>query len=94
MADGKIWLDVPYAEKDEAKGQGARWDSAVRRWYAPRPGMAALDRWQPCQRYPIGYLARIGALALASLSTWCPAAAGSPTYAHASANVTGSAYGG
>ena len=46
MADSKVWLDVPYAEKDDAKAKGARWDSAARRWYAPRPGMTALDRWQ------------------------------------------------
>jgi hypothetical protein len=45
MTGGKIWLDVPYAEKDEAKAQGAWWDSAARRWYAPKPGMTALDRW-------------------------------------------------
>lgn len=25
MAD-RIWLDVPYAEKDQAKAAGARWD--------------------------------------------------------------------
>lgn len=39
------WLDVPYGEKDLAKACGARWDGAVRRWYAPRPGMPGLDRW-------------------------------------------------
>ena len=46
MADNRIWLDVAFAEKDEAKAQGARWDPTARRWYAPRPGMTALDRWQ------------------------------------------------
>lgn len=46
MVDNKIWLDVPFAEKDEAKAGGARWDPAARRWYAPRPGLAKLDRWQ------------------------------------------------
>src|SRR5512146_3182184 len=45
MVAGKIWLDVPYADKDEAKAQGARWDRAARRWYAPRPDMAGLGRW-------------------------------------------------
>jgi hypothetical protein len=45
MAGSKHWLDVPYAEKDEAKAHGAQWDSAARRWYAPRPGMAGLARW-------------------------------------------------
>lgn len=46
MVDNKIWLDVPFAEKDEAKAGGARWDPAARRWYAPRSGLSALDRWQ------------------------------------------------
>jgi len=52
MADSKVWLDVPYAEKDDAKAQGARWDSVARRWYAPRPGMTALDRWQAVPDVP------------------------------------------
>jgi hypothetical protein len=52
MADSKVWLDVPYAEKDEAKAQGARWDAAARRWYAPRPGMTCLDRWQAVPDVP------------------------------------------
>jgi hypothetical protein len=41
----RIWLDVPYSEKDEAKSHGARWDPATKRWYAPRPDMADLERW-------------------------------------------------
>ncbi len=31
----RVWLDVPYAEKDEAKTLGARWDAQARQWYAP-----------------------------------------------------------
>ena len=46
MADNRIWLDVAFAEKDEAKARGARWDPAARRWYAPKPCMTVLDRWQ------------------------------------------------
>jgi Domain of unknown function (DUF5710) len=45
MVSGRIWLDVPSADKDEAKARGARWDPAARRWYAPRPDMAGLSRW-------------------------------------------------
>ncbi|WP_202034976.1 DUF5710 domain-containing protein [Streptomyces albus] len=41
----RVWLDVPFAEKDEAKEMGARWDPAARRWFAPRPGMPGLERW-------------------------------------------------
>lgn len=32
---GIIWLDVPYASKDEAKRLGAWWNPNVRRWYVP-----------------------------------------------------------
>jgi Domain of unknown function (DUF5710) len=41
----RIWLDVPFSDKDTAKAAGARWDEAERRWYAPRPGMPGLARW-------------------------------------------------
>lgn len=41
----RTWLDVPFSEKDQAKALGARWDLQARRWYAPRPGMADLERW-------------------------------------------------
>jgi Domain of unknown function (DUF5710) len=39
------WLDVPFTDKDLARRCGARWDPAVKRWYAPRPGMRGLERW-------------------------------------------------
>ena len=39
------WLDVPFSEKDLARRCGARWDPAVQRWYAPRPGMRGLEKW-------------------------------------------------
>jgi hypothetical protein len=45
MTADRFWLDVPYADKDAAKAAGARWDPAARRWYAPRPGVAGLERW-------------------------------------------------
>lgn len=41
----RAYLDVPYAEKNEAKKLGARWDQAARRWYDPRPPTAGLERW-------------------------------------------------
>lgn len=44
---GRLWLDVPFDEKDEAKRHGAWWDQSAKRWYAPRPGMAGLARWAP-----------------------------------------------
>lgn len=33
MNTGRIWLSVPYREKEEAKKLGARWDPTVRRWW-------------------------------------------------------------
>ncbi len=33
MDNNKVWLDVPYKEKDEAKSLGARWDADKRMWY-------------------------------------------------------------
>jgi hypothetical protein len=43
--DGRVWLSVPYAEKDAAKAAGARWDQQSRRWFAVRPGIPALQQW-------------------------------------------------
>ncbi len=45
MDDGWVWLDVPYGEKDAAKALGARWDPAVRRWYAQLARAEGLARW-------------------------------------------------
>ncbi len=46
-APARVWLDVPFGQKDEAKAAGARWDPAGKRWFAPRPGMTALAQWAP-----------------------------------------------
>ena len=39
-------LNVPYAEKDEAKKLGAKWDSNRKKWYVPQ-GVDAepFSRW-------------------------------------------------
>ena len=44
----RIDLNVPYAEKEDAKALGARWDEGRKRWYAP-PGtdVRHLKRWLP-----------------------------------------------
>src|SRR5271157_1448200 len=44
----RIDLRVPYAEKDQAKVHGARWDRENQTWYAP-PGtdLEKLKRWLP-----------------------------------------------
>ncbi len=41
-----LFLTVPYAEKDEAKALGARWNPTKRRWYVP-DGVAtdAFAKW-------------------------------------------------
>lgn len=44
---GRIWLDVPFEQKEAAKAAGARWDREARSWYAPRAGIAALAAWSP-----------------------------------------------
>jgi hypothetical protein len=41
----RVYLDVPFAEKDDAKAAGARWDPRARRWYDPHPPTSALHRW-------------------------------------------------
>ena len=36
MADSnRFYLVCPYAEKNEAKQLGARWDADARKWYVP-----------------------------------------------------------
>lgn len=30
----RIYLDVPYDEKEEAKSLGAKWNPRVKKWYA------------------------------------------------------------
>ncbi|MGV2917042.1 DUF5710 domain-containing protein [Streptomyces alfalfae] len=51
MAD-RIWLDVPYADKDRAKKAGAWWDPAAKRWFAPRKGMTELQEWAAAPDVP------------------------------------------
>jgi len=41
-----LFLTVPYAEKDEAKALGARWNPTRRRWYVPDGvAPAAFAKW-------------------------------------------------
>lgn len=43
-----FFLVVPFAEKDDAKGLGARWDAAARKWYVPLgKDLEAFKRWLP-----------------------------------------------
>ncbi|MES2126588.1 MAG: DUF5710 domain-containing protein [Pseudomonadota bacterium] len=41
-----IFLKVPFAEKDEAKALGARWNGARKAWYVPDgQSTAPFERW-------------------------------------------------
>lgn len=51
----RVYLAVPYQEKDEAKSLGARWDSARKSWYAPLKQNALITRW-PLNMTPITHL--------------------------------------
>ena len=44
----KIYLNVPYGEKDEAKGWGARWDAGKKKWFIENNNkfkIQAMARW-------------------------------------------------
>ena len=46
MSDSITWLEVPYHDKDLAKGFGARWDPKRVQWYAPaHTNLAGLRPW-------------------------------------------------
>lgn len=41
----RTWLDVPFAQNDEAKAAGAAWHAPSRRWHAPHGMTPALRAW-------------------------------------------------
>lgn len=47
-ADGRTYLAVPYAERQEVKQRGAQWDKNAKCWFAP-PGanLELFQRWKP-----------------------------------------------
>jgi hypothetical protein len=46
MAQTKTYLTVPYAQKDEAKALGARWDASQKKWYVPADkDIALFGKW-------------------------------------------------
>ncbi len=48
LAEEKIWLNVPYKEKNLAKAAGAKWDHQEKRWYAPvGADLDKLATWLP-----------------------------------------------
>jgi len=54
-------LKVPFAEKDEAKKLGARWDAARKIWYVEnKPDLAPFARWSPTPHDAAGSVAPAG----------------------------------
>ncbi len=48
MTGSKHYLNVPYAEKDQAKALGARWDPQRKSWYVPEgKAIEPFARWTP-----------------------------------------------
>jgi Domain of unknown function (DUF5710) len=47
-AEGRVYFEVPYCEKDEAKAMGARWDRHTKLWYAHCSQVSGqmVTRWQ------------------------------------------------
>jgi len=47
MAESKTYLNVPFAQKDEAKALGAKWDAIKKKWYVPvDKDLGLFARWQ------------------------------------------------
>lgn len=46
MVNSKTYLNVPYAQKDEAKALGAKWDASKKKWYAPDSlDISLFEKW-------------------------------------------------
>jgi hypothetical protein len=49
------YLAVPYAEKDQAKALGAKWDPAHKKWYVPAGlELGLFARWHSAAAPPSG----------------------------------------
>jgi hypothetical protein len=49
----RLYLNVPYAEKDAAKQLGARWDAEQKKWFAPSGiESVAFERWLGIKQPP------------------------------------------
>jgi len=46
MVNSKIYLNVPFSQKDAAKALGAKWDAGKKKWYAPNGlDIALFEKW-------------------------------------------------
>ncbi|HMO17983.1 MAG TPA: DUF5710 domain-containing protein [Oligoflexia bacterium] len=42
----KVYLEVPFTEKNEAKSLGAWWDPGVRKWFVPEGvDISGFEKW-------------------------------------------------
>jgi len=50
--NGKIYMAVPFAEKDNAKALGAKWDATLKKWYYEGPvyNYVKFAKWIACGR--------------------------------------------
>ena len=47
MTNSKIYLNVPYAEKDAAKAVGAKWDATNKKWFVSSElDITLFAKWQ------------------------------------------------
>jgi hypothetical protein len=47
MSGSRTYLSVPFAQKDEAKALGARWDAANKKWFVPADrDITLFTKWQ------------------------------------------------
>lgn len=48
MSNLKLYMNVPFAQKDQAKALGARWDPGLKKWYIPNGlDSAPFEKWKP-----------------------------------------------
>ena len=45
MITMRIYLSVPYAEKEQVKKYGAKWDPEKKLWYSPDERKELIERW-------------------------------------------------
>ena len=96
----KVFLDVAFRDKDRVKELGARWDSSIRRWYAPggidkEPFITWIKDTEDRQSlWPEGYnsipevLAEQPSPVVASSSTATPAVGAPPSPQSVSSSVS------
>lgn len=45
MSDSKVYLYVPFAEKEEAKALGGQWDKGEKRWFCYKRDERKFTKW-------------------------------------------------